>query len=449
MKNRISLAVLCLLALAASCDKNESAAPDTIETGDVETTAFTFTISSTINDLSAKDIAYGIIGVLYGEADEIDESVFQAWKEGENVKCQKFTRVNSIGNKIYQAKIEGLKPDKSYLACMYFESEDNRREIGKPITLTTMPFAAKAVTGQATDVYYGCATVPCTLEGILPADLGGCTYGILLSRQEEPTLANATNTHAAVNDDRFEATFNKLSMDTEYHFKPYIHVTSTDSYIYGVTGSFKTRNADDMAVDMGLSVDWSELYLGAERPGGEGELYRWGETETARTDREYIFYNPVDGTFDFSELGWEINGTRYDAAKSKLGGNWRMPTQSDMKELIANCEISVYEGKTTEENLLVLKSIKNGAKISLPATRYMIWDSDAQRYVVEQPYGNVYFQSSTRTESDPANEIAEGVVCFASDFDIRYASTHNKSISIIPVITYLFALPILPVRDKE
>ena len=102
------------------------------------------------------------------------------------------------------------------------------------------------------------------------------------------------------------------------------------------------------AVDLGLSVKWASFNLFAARPEGRGSYFKWGETK------------PGDG------LGWETykwcNGdnsslTKYnydagygpvidyirtltpedDAATVNLGGAWRIPTRSEILELLEDC----------------------------------------------------------------------------------------------------------------
>lgn len=97
-----------------------------------------------------------------------------------------------------------------------------------------------------------------------------------------------------------------------------------------------TLTAGD-AVDLGLSVYWASCNLGASKPEEKGNAYAWGETWTkdTYTQENYQYYN--NNTQSYVDIGSEISGTGFDAARVNLGGEWRMPTYDDMKELYDNC----------------------------------------------------------------------------------------------------------------
>lgn len=90
-------------------------------------------------------------------------------------------------------------------------------------------------------------------------------------------------------------------------------------------------------VDLGLSVYWASCNVGAESPEEDGNRYAWGETQTKREYKQnnYSFYD--QNTWQYIEIQNEISGTEYDAATINLGNDWKMPTQSQMQELIDNC----------------------------------------------------------------------------------------------------------------
>lgn len=88
-------------------------------------------------------------------------------------------------------------------------------------------------------------------------------------------------------------------------------------------------------VDLGLSVCWAGYNVGASSPEGFGDTFAWGETETkSEYDKSNYRYSNSDGMVD---IGSDICGTRYDVARVKWGGNWRMPTAKEWRELLKNC----------------------------------------------------------------------------------------------------------------
>ena len=95
-------------------------------------------------------------------------------------------------------------------------------------------------------------------------------------------------------------------------------------------------------VDLGLSVCWAGWNVGASSPEGYGNYYAWGETTTKSnyTLSSYQYYNGSDRYRNYSayvNIGSNISGTHYDAARAQWGGNWRMPTNAECQELVDRC----------------------------------------------------------------------------------------------------------------
>jgi len=117
-------------------------------------------------------------------------------------------------------------------------------------------------------------------------------------------------------------------------------------------------------VDLGLSVKWATRNIGAEGPWDCGNYYAWGETLTKSTysEENNITYNkPID----------DIAGNiQYDAARKNWGGNWRLPTSAEWKELIDKCKlISTCLGFRVVGN--------NGRSIFIPYTEIGVYRSFA------------------------------------------------------------------------
>lgn len=85
-------------------------------------------------------------------------------------------------------------------------------------------------------------------------------------------------------------------------------------------------------VDLGLSVKWATCNVGASKPEDYGNYYAWGETTTKSSYTE-----GNSKTYGKKSMG-DIKGkSKYDAARANWGGNWRMPTEIEMQELIDKC----------------------------------------------------------------------------------------------------------------
>lgn len=88
----------------------------------------------------------------------------------------------------------------------------------------------------------------------------------------------------------------------------------------------------DHAVDLGLSVMWADVNIGADSPEGKGYRFAWGETSSRAN-------NYLSDTYAYQgkDIGEDISGTEYDAAHVVWGDLWRMPTLTEYKELEDKC----------------------------------------------------------------------------------------------------------------
>ena len=106
---------------------------------------------------------------------------------------------------------------------------------------------------------------------------------------------------------------------------------------------------DQYAVDLGLSVQWAAVNVGATSEKDFGHYYGWGETidKPDGTIYNWDTYGVFDGvgTDDASrdaamaEIIDEnlMLKSKYDVAHVKWGGTWRMPTNEEFTELARKC----------------------------------------------------------------------------------------------------------------
>lgn len=102
------------------------------------------------------------------------------------------------------------------------------------------------------------------------------------------------------------------------------------------------------AVDLGLSVNWATCNLGAESPEKDGYYYAWGETQPKKeySANTYRWYDRESGMFTkyiTDSLSGQVDGKTVldaedDAAHEYWGGNWRMPSNKEIQELISLCD---------------------------------------------------------------------------------------------------------------
>ena len=118
------------------------------------------------------------------------------------------------------------------------------------------------------------------------------------------------------------------------------------------------------AVDMGTSVFWSKLNLGASEVYEEGDYFSWGET-SSRGEFTEEKYSKVGNNY---KEGENLK-PEHDAARKILGGEWRIPTKEEFEELFAACDISlrqtgIYDGGRNLE-VLTFKSKNTGNTIEI------------------------------------------------------------------------------------
>lgn len=130
-------------------------------------------------------------------------------------------------------------------------------------------------------------------------------------------------------------------------------------------------------VDLGLSVMWATMNVGANSPEEYGNYYAWGETTPKK---EYSMFNSATYRKDIEEITGITNisdmpqydfisgDPALDVARLDWGGNWEMPTKQWVDELVENCTCEFITYNKVNGWLLVSK--ENGKAIFLPAAGY-------------------------------------------------------------------------------
>ena len=139
-------------------------------------------------------------------------------------------------------------------------------------------------------------------------------------------------------------------------------VDTGDTVFYG-----KARHYGIEYVDLGLSVMWANMNVGASAPEECGTYFAWGEIETRDS---YDNDNYLYGTNNLGN-GLNISGTEHDAAHVNMGNAWRMPTKAEMDELCSNDNCKWVWTTRNNVNGFLVTSKKAGytnKSIFLPAT---------------------------------------------------------------------------------
>ncbi len=105
------------------------------------------------------------------------------------------------------------------------------------------------------------------------------------------------------------------------------------------------------SVNLGLSVEWASFNIGADSPEDYGGLFCWGDPTGQLTKQSKRSFK-------------NISGTQLDIATIQWGSDWRLPTKTEMEELIKKCTWTFI----TIGNVSGYKVIgSNGNSIFLPA----------------------------------------------------------------------------------
>lgn len=125
-------------------------------------------------------------------------------------------------------------------------------------------------------------------------------------------------------------------------------------------------------IDLGLpsGTKWACCNVGASAPEEYGNYYAWGEIQPKNVYNldTYQYYQNEN----YVNIGSDIAGTQYDAATANWGAPWRMPSLTQINELLNNCT-STW---TTQNGVNGRKFTgPNGGAIFLPAAGDR-WDSD-------------------------------------------------------------------------
>lgn len=176
-------------------------------------------------------------------------------------------------------------------------------------------------------------------------------------------------------------------------------------------------------VDLGLSVRWATYNVGATKPTEYGDHFAWGETSPKKnyswenykwgSEKKLTKYN-AEETYGIVDDKWQLD-PEDDAAAANWKGEWRMPTASELQELIDGCDwewTDDMNGSGIAGRIGVSK--KNGKVIFLPAAGYNYYNYRLD----EGDYG--YYWSSSLYSDYPYG-------AYSLDYDSGYIYVSNSS----------------------
>lgn len=241
------------------------------------------------------------------------------------------------------------------------------------------------VTGIASDITATSAIISAeiTSGGDLSVTSRGFVYGT-----SESDLSQTVTVDGSLG--LYMATLNDLIPNTTYYYKAY--ATNVLGTAYGDIMTFTTEMATTTGslnghdwVDLGLpsGTKWATCNVGASTPTAYGNYYAWGETTTKSS------YTEDNYTYSSNPTTLPSNK---DAATANWGGGWRMPTSTEMQELIDNCTVTWTTQSGVNGRLF---TGSNGNSIFLPAAGYRL--GSELSYAGSRGY---YWSSSLYTDNE-------------------------------------------------
>ena len=362
-----------------------------IVNGESQSSAFTLTFYSTFNGLNFSERTYGRFGAFFAEKGSFDQDAVDAWANGGTVQNREFMKESTqlLAGDRMKLFLEGLEPETEYELCAFFEAESGRRMVGKTQTVSTKAFTADLSNPGTDDVKFFSAMLNGALSGIDSVDTKYCSMGFILSEDADPTIEHGTvvaDYKSSVSNRAFSIKAKNLDPSKEYHYRPFVYLKPKNRYFYGEVKGFSTRDFEETVVDMGGDLEWSRYIFGADSDSEEGYYYRYGEVEPVKSGVPYLMREPgmpFDGTAETN-----ISGTEYDPVRHKVGGDWRMPTTAEMKDLFDNCTYEPVYHQDVYKTKLTARSIRTNGKIVLPQTGYYYsYGVNSSKNMFNSPYG--------------------------------------------------------------
>ena len=269
---------------------------------------------------------------------------------------------------------------------MYVYQNDGKRVIFPVSTVDSIAFNPvnedSIITPQIRTLYsengpYYTVTLSGQMRGLDQVALDfqcGFEYSVSDSFSKDSTVRKSAT--SSYSEEPFSITLLDIIPGQKYYYRAY-YINQLYIY-YGDTKEFATDEwSGPQAVDLGLSVKWATCNVGAYRHWEKGNYYAWGEVEPKETYKWNSYKYYAEG---ISRLTKYCNDSIYgyegftdsltvlepddDVARVKWGGDWRIPSQDDITELIDSCTWTY----TTEHGVTGyrVQSKKNDNSIFLP-----------------------------------------------------------------------------------
>lgn len=376
MNNKIFSTILALMALVfVGCSDKEDYDIATgnilskVETGGAQVGATNATITGQVLDLSQSASSSYVVGVSYSTSEDATTGTKVA---GEIAEDGTVTTV-----------LTGLKTDVTYYYCTYVTLQGKITKYGEVKQFLTTD--AEIATAEAT-----CSEVAATLGGtvnIATVESDNVVRGIRVSLDEASVKEGRLYEAAADGNNAFTLPLSGIIPGKTYYYVAYASVNGEEKF--GEVKSFTTPAQDVEFVDLGLTVEWATVNVGAAKPEEAGGLYGYGDN---------TLFNISTLAADY--IHGNIQSTENDIASMYIPGAFT-PNKGLIEELVNNTTQSV-------EELNGVKGVRftadNGKSIFLPFTGTRI----ASETTGAESLGAYWSASMDDVDADHAGALSIG-----------------------------------------
>ena len=207
-------------------------------------------------------------------------------------------------------------------------------------------------------------------------------------------------------------------------------------------------------IDLGLSVKWSSFNLGARKPEGYGDYFAWGETQPK--ERYYLYNYLWYSNNNYTKYNWRSDygvvdnkiflDVEDDAAHYYLGGDWRMPTQEEMMELMHYCDWTYFENyQDSGISGCVVRGKKEGYTDNFIFIPTGVYQSSALQFserIIQGPYAQHGICVGSDNFEEYNKYMVSSTLYRADGWMIRPVSGPRSSYSVLPVNVEFGEVPI-------
>ena len=369
-----AMTVSLLFTLSCSKEDLDDILPvsKSIVVGTCTTTSFTASLNGSFEGVDKIDLALGQRGVLY--CTDGAEKAFKAWVDGSDEPgCQVSNNATVTGESM-QCTVNGLAENTEYSYCLFLQKKNGSREISRVSTFKTQPFVPEIKKFDVMGVECFVAFAEGKIK-INDKDGAFCEAGFVISENNECNINNSIIfKQKGIFASDIKARMDGLESNKQYYcciFIKYPASSGEYDYFYGPAKDLKTKNFDDVAVDLGLPSGalWASYNVGAEKPEEYGNYYAWGEIEP-KSNYSWSTYKLQNSTkYSTDTLSSNYSSLKYieladDAANYNWGGKWKMPSSEERAELRKYC--SFYIDTINGVSGTTATSMINGNSIFIP-----------------------------------------------------------------------------------